>query len=131
MDLVDDVDFEFSPGRSVGDAVAKVLDFADATVGGAIDLEDIEAAAILDFLADVVVGIEVGLRAVGAVEGFGEDAGGGGLADPAGADKEEGVGEATLREGVGESADDMLLAHQFLKGAGTVFSGENEVTHEL
>ena len=130
VDFVDDVDFEFSTGWGVRDAVAQVLDLPDATVRGAVDLEDVEAASFLDFLADIVVGVEVCLRAVGTVEGFGEDAGGGGFSDAPGADKEKGVGEAAFGDGVGEGADNMFLADQFGKGAGAVFAGENEVTHK-
>ena len=130
MDFVDDVDFEFSTGRGVRDAVTQILDLPDATVRGAVDLEDVEAASFLDFLTDIVVRIEVGLGAIGTVEGFGEDAGGGGFSDAPGTDKEKGVGEAAFGDGVGEGSDNMFLADQFGKGAGAVFAGENEVTHE-
>jgi hypothetical protein len=40
------------------------------------------------------------------------------------------VGEATFGDGVGKGADNMFLADKFRKGAGAVFAGENEVTHE-
>ena len=125
VDLIDDIDFEFPARGGVRNAVAQILDLADAAVGGAVNFEDVQAAALLDFLADILVGVEVGLGTGGAVEGFGEDAGGGGFADAAGADKEKGVGEAALGDGVGERANDVFLADELRKGAGTVFSGED------
>lgn len=130
MDLVDDVDFEFSAGGGVGDAFAEVLDLVDAAVGGAVDFQDIQTAALGDLLADVLVGVEIDARALGAVEGLGEDARGGGFADPAGADKEKGVGEATLGDGVGEGFDNVFLADEFREGTGAIFPGEDEVGHK-
>ena len=129
VDFVDDVDFEFSAGGGIRDAVPQVFDFADAAVRGAVDFEDVQTTAFLDFLTDILVGIEVGLGTARAVEGLGEDAGGGGFADAAGPDEEESVGEATFGKGVGKGAHDVLLADEFRKGAGPVFAGENEVTH--
>ena len=67
---------------------------------------------------------------MGAVEGLGEDAGGGGFADAARTDKEKSMGEATLRDGVGEGFDDVLLPDELREGAGAVFPGEDEIGHE-
>jgi hypothetical protein len=131
VDFVDDVDFEFSASRGVGDAVPQVFDFADATIGGAIDFEDIEATSVFDFFADIVVRVEIGLGSVRTVEGFREDSGGGGFSDASRTDKEESVGEASFGDGVRESADNMFLSHQFFKGTGAIFAGEDEVTHDL
>jgi hypothetical protein len=131
VDFVDDVDFEFSASWGVGDAVPQVFDFANATIRGAIDFEDIEAAAVFDFFADIVGRVEIGLGSVRTVEGFREDSGGGGFSDASWTDKEESVGEASFRDGVRESADNMFLSHQFLEGPGAVFAGEDEITHDL
>ena len=130
VNFIDDIDFEFSPGGSVGDAIAQFFDFVDAAVGGAVDLEDIEAAALFDFFTNIVVGVEVGFWALGAVKGFGKDAGGGGFTDAAGTDEKKGVGEPTLGDGVGEGADDVVLADEFGKGARAVFARKDEVTHK-
>ena len=130
VDFVDDIDFEFSAGRGVGNAVAEFFDAFDSAIGGAIDLENVEAATFLDLFADIVVGVEIGFGALGAVEGFGEDAGGGGFADAAGTDEKKGVGEAAFGDGVGEGADDVVLADEFGKGARAVFASEDEVTHK-
>jgi len=130
MDFVDDIDFEFSTGWGVGNAFPEFLDAFNASVGGTVDFQDVEATTFLDLFADIVVWVEVSFGAFGAVEGFGEDAGGGGFSDAPGTDKEKGVGEAAFGDGVGEGSDNMFLADQFGKGAGAVFAGENEVTHE-
>ena len=129
VNFVDDVDFEFSAGGGVGNTVAEILDLVDAAVGGAVDLEDVETAAFGDLLADVFVGVEVDPRALRAVEGFGEDAGGGSFADAAGTDKEEGMGKAALSDGVREGFDDVFLPDEFREGAGAVFTGEDEIGH--
>ena len=89
VNFVDDIDFEFSAGGSVGDAIAQFFDFVDAAIGGAVDLEDVEAAALFDFFTNIVVGVEVGFWALGAVEGFGKDAGGRGFTDAAGTDEKK------------------------------------------
>ena len=60
----------------------------------------------------------VGRRALLAVEGLGEDAGGGGLADAAGAGEEIGVGDAVALQGVGQGAGDGLLADEIGKVCG-------------
>ena len=129
VDFVDDVDFKFSAGGGIGDSLAQLLDAVDPAVGGTIDFEDIEAAPLFNLLTDIVVGVEIGLGAVRAVESFGEDAGGGGFANATGTNKEKGVGQPTFGDRVGESAHDMFLSDQFGKGAGAILSGENEITH--
>ena len=129
VDFVDDVDFEFSSGGGVGDSLAQLFDAVDPAVGGTIDFEHVEAAPLFNLLTDIVVGVEIGFGAVGAVESFGEDAGGGGFANATGTNKEKSVREPTFGDGVGESAHDMFLSDQLGKGAGAILSGENEITH--
>ena len=129
MDFIDDIDFKLSSGGGVRDAFPKFLDAFNASVGGTVDFQDVEATTVLDLFADIVVWVEVSFWAFGAVEGFGEDAGGGGFPDSAWTDKKECVGKATFGNGVGEGADDMILADELSKCARAVFAGENEVTH--
>ena len=59
------------------------------------------------------------------VEGAGQKAGGGGLADAAYAGQHEGMGDAARGEGVGQGADHGLLADQVLEGAGPVFARQH------
>ena len=61
------------------------------------------------------------------VQGPGQQAGGGGLADPAHAGEHEGVGDAAGGEGVGQGADHRLLADQVLEALRPVFAGEDGV----
>jgi len=130
MNFVDDIDFEFSTGWGVGNAFPKFLDTFNAPVGGTVNLKDIEAPALLNFLTNIVIRIEIGFRSFGAVESFGEDAGGGGFSYPAGPDKKKSVGKPSLRNGVGEGADNVFLADELGKGARPIFASENEVTHD-
>jgi hypothetical protein len=96
MDFVDDIDFEFSTGWGVGNAFPKFFDAFNAPVGGTVDLKDIEAPALLNFLTNIVIWIEIGFRSFGAVESFGEDSGGRGFSYPAGPDKKKRMGKASL-----------------------------------
>jgi hypothetical protein len=96
MNFVDDIDFEFSTGWGVGNAFPKFLNTFNAPVRGTVDLKDIEAPAFLNFLTNIVIWIEIGFRSFGAVEGFREDAGGGGFSYPAGSDNKKRMGKASL-----------------------------------
>jgi hypothetical protein len=130
MNFVDDIDFEFSTGWGVGNAFPKFLNTFNAPVGGAVDLKDIEAPAFLDFLTNIVIRIEIGFRPFGAVEGFGEDAGGRSFSYTAGPDKKKRMSKTSLRNGVGEGTDNVFLADELGKGARPIFASENEVTHD-
>ncbi len=129
MNLVDVVDLEAAVGGGVVSRFAQFANFVDSTVGGAIDLEDVEGASLRDLDADVLVGIEVDPGTVRAVKGLGEDAGGGGLARAAGADEEVGMGEALAGDGIAQGGHHMILAEDVLEGPGAVFAGEDLVAH--
>ena len=53
--LVDDVDLVAALGRGVADVVAQVAHLLDAVVGGAVDFEHVEAAALGDLDADFLL----------------------------------------------------------------------------
>ena len=129
VDLVDVVDLELPAGGGEADGFAQVADLFDAVVRGAVDFQHVERAAFGDLDADVLVGVEVGFRAVGAVERLGENAGGGGLAGAARADEKIGVGEALLGDGVAQGAHDVVLSEDVVEGFGSVFAGEDLITH--
>src|SRR6185312_7293143 len=61
------------------------------------------------------------------VEGAGEDAGGGRLADAAHAGEDPGLRDAAAVEGVGDGADHRLLADQVLERGRAVFAREDAV----
>ena len=69
----------------------------------------------------------VGVGPLLAVEGLGEDAGGGGLADAAGAGEQVGVGDAVAGEGVGQGPGDGLLADEVGERLRPVAAGEDGV----
>ena len=101
----------------------------DTIVGSSADLEDIEGAAFRDFLTNRVIRIEIKFWPLRAIQGLGKNASGRSLACSSGADKEIGVSEAILLNGIPKGVDDMILTENVLKGAGTVFACENLITH--
>ena len=76
-----------------------------------------------------LVGVEIDLRAAGAVERLGEDAGGGGLAGAARPDEEIGVGEAVLRDGIAQRPHDVVLSEDVVERLRAVLAGEDLVAH--
>ena len=109
--------------------VAQVADVIDTAVGSTVDFQHIQAAPLGNFLAHVLIRVEIHLRAAGAVERLGKDARGGGLARAARPHKEVGVRKAFLFNGVAQRAHNMIMAQHILERAGTVFSGKNLVAH--
>jgi hypothetical protein len=68
VDLVDDEDLERQVVRLA--LVADLLRVLDGTVGSGVDLDDVEAVALLDRETDRIVQGEIRLRAAGAVQGL-------------------------------------------------------------
>ena len=72
------------------------------------------------------------LGGVEAVDGLGHDAGAGGLADPSGTAKQEGLGQGVVLDGVLQRRRNRLLTHHRVEGRWPVFScGYNEIVHGL
>ena len=65
-----------------------------------------------------------------AIQGHGQNAGDGGLADAAVAAEDIAVRDAFLRDGVLEGAGDVLLSDDLGEFLRTVFAGQDGVTHE-
>ena len=55
---------------------------------------------------------------------------GGGFAGAARADEEVSVGKALLLNGIAEGPDDVVLSKDVVEGFGTVFAGEDLITHK-
>jgi len=85
VDLVDDEDLVLADLGRDAYLVDEVADVIDGVVGGGIQLVDVQRTLFVESLAGLtfVAGLAVGLR-VEAVNGFGENAGTGGLADTTG-----------------------------------------------
>ena len=129
MDLIDDVDLASSGLGQVADLVAEVTDVVDAVVARAVDLDDVDGASFRNsdtLVADVTW---IGGRSVDTDQTLREQAGGGGLAEPAGATEEVGVMHPIVGDRVAQRTGDMLLTDQVGEGLGAVFPGEDDVGH--
>ncbi len=121
VDFVDDVDFVRATEGAVGGIGDEFASTIDTGVGGGVDLDDIGVAAGHDGGFDFFTFV--------AVEGFGEDAGGGGFTHAAGSGEEIGVGETIAGDGVLEGAGDGFLADEIIEGLRAVAAGEDGVGH--
>ena len=131
VDLVDDPHLEAVARRVVARALAQLAHLLDAVVGGAVDLLHVERGAGRDLHAGGALAARLGGRPVAlrAVEGLGQDARGGRLADAARAREQEGVADAAGGERVLQRARDGALAHDLVEGLGPPFAREDEVGH--
>ena len=129
VDFVDDVDLESVSRGRVLDGVADFADLVDAAVGGAVELEDVDVAPFLDLAAGAALPAGLVGGPVLAVEGHGEDARAGGLADAAGAGEEDGVRHASGVDRVAHGPRDVFLSRQIVEGLRAPFSGEDDVGH--
>ena len=127
--LVEDVDLVTVAGGRVAGCVAQFANLVDATVGGGVNLDDIDGVAGADLgagfagLAWLGGGARRAADGVAAVEGHGEDACDGGLADAAMAAEDVSVGDAVLQERVGERDGDVVLADDVGEALRAVFAG--------
>src|ERR1019366_4728070 len=108
---------------------AQLAHLLHAVVARAVNFQNVERAAIGDFLHARVGVIKINFRPAGAVQAFGEDAGDGGLAGAARAAKETRVRDAFLRDGVGERLGDVLLPDHVGETLRAVFSGDDLIGH--
>ena len=123
VNFVDDVDAVLAARRRKASASDKVARVVDASVGSAVDFDDIEVFAAENRVAD---GFGFRERAV-AVECSGKDARHRGLANAAGAAKEIGVRGAVGLDRVLQRAGDRLLANDLAEIARSVAAGEHGV----
>ena len=125
VDLVDVVNLVAGEGRRVLGFFAQFPDLIHAIVGGTVDFLDVDRPAFGDFDAERVVGIKIGLRAAGAIQCLGEDPGGRCLAGTTRSDKEIGLGDTVVLNGIPQRTDHMVLAEDVVECPGSVFSGKN------
>jgi hypothetical protein len=129
--FVDDVDLVATLRRCVAHVVAQVAHVIHAVVGGAVDLDHVEAIALGDFHRDVLLRIEFRRGGALGLERLREDARGRSLARPARPDEEIRLRDAAEAQRVGEGAHDGFLADDFGKRLGPVLARENLVGHEI
>jgi len=117
--LVDDVDAAPELGRRGQRPHHEVTGILHQAVAGGVDLDDVHRPPLADRDAGgtAVARLAVG-SALGAVDGLGQDAGHRGLAGPARADEQVGVGDLVGCHRIAQSGDDRLLADQLLKALG-------------
>ena len=131
VNFVDDVHLVAAGRRAVLNVIDQVAHFADAVVGRAVDFHDVDADAVANFYTEIALVAGFRRRALFAIECLGEQAGGGGFTDAAGAGKQVGVGHAVHPDGVVEGADDVLLSDQLRKLLGPPFAGRDLKVHIL
>ena len=127
--LVDDVDLELARGRGEFGGIPQFPDLVDTIVRGTVDLEHIEGTPLGDLLHPRVGIIELGAGTSGAVQRLGEDPSQGGLAGSPGTTEEVAMGDPPQSDGVGQGGGHVFLTHHIGKTLGTVFSGDDLVTH--
>ena len=131
VDFVDDEDLEAIAHRRdrqrLDDDLAHGI---DAGVGGAVDLEDVDVAALRDLDAGVALAARLGRRSLFAIQRPREDPRRGRLPDAARARKDKGLRETPRRDGVLQRLDDAALADDVIEPLRAPFSGEGDVGHE-
>ena len=126
--FVDDVDLVLALAGRVLDAFEQMVpDLFDPVVGRAVDFQHVDAASFRDFMAECtgVAGRYGG--AVYAVQGLGQDTGGGRLAHATGSSEQVGMGYLATLNGVFKRGGDVFLADYAVEFLGTPFSGRDFV----
>ena len=130
VDFVDDVDLLAQHGGLVPHRLRELADRIDAAIRGAIHLEVVDGAALVDRVAGRA-GVARPLRRVRreAVQRLPDDPCERGLAAAAGAAEQERVMDAPRRERVAERARDVLLPDNLAECRRAVLTCEDEVRH--
>ncbi|MNC01835.1 hypothetical protein D3C75_491900 [compost metagenome] len=127
--LIDEVHLEAAAGRAVLHVVQQLAGVFHLGARGRIDLQQIDEVALIDLTAGVAYAARVAADPLLAVEALGQDAGDGGLADPAGAAQQVGMMQPSLIQGIGQGGQHMLLANHLFKRMGAPFTRQNLIAH--
>ena len=122
VDLVHDVYPLLHVGGGVDGLVPQGPDLVHAVVGGGVQLQHIQKAAVLDAHAGRALAAGVAVHRVLTVDGLGQDLGAGGLAGAPGAGEEVGVGGAALRHLLLQGLGDVGLADDVRERLGPPFA---------
>ena len=118
--LVQDVDAPGAAHRRKRHVLAQLADVVDGVVRGGVHLHDVERGAAGDGETGRILRREVGSGAALRVQRAGQQLGHAGLAGAARAHEQVGVVHLVELDRVAERADDVLLPHHVLEGAGAV-----------
>ena len=129
--LVEDVDLLVGALRRDADRLAQLAHVVDAVVGGGVHLDDVQGAAGLEAAAGLAGPARLGVGPLRqrrlAVDGLGDEPGGGRLAHAARTREEVGVREAVAEDGVAERLGHVLLGDEVAEGLRSVLPGGDEV----
>ncbi|CAM3641166.1 hypothetical protein NOMA109596_04870 [Nocardioides marinus] len=126
--LVDDVDLVAAAHRREERLLPQVPSVVDATVGGGVDLDDVDRprAATGQVATRVTLPARVGDRALLAVERPRQDARRGGLAAAAGAGEQVGVVDPVVGQGRAQGRRHVVLPDDLVEGLGPVAAVQGE-----
>jgi len=101
----------------------------DPAVGGRVDFQYVDGIARRDFLAGGALPAGSPRGALGAVEGFGKNPGGGGFAHSSRAREDIPVRNALGEDGIFQRVGDQPLANHLIKDLRPILAGYNLVGH--
>ncbi len=131
MHLIDNINLEASVSRLVPDVFDDLTNFIDTPIGGPINFQNIDRAALGDLLALGAFIARLGSRSPFAVERFGQDPGRRSFAHAAHAGKEIRVRDTVRADGILQSAGYVLLPGDIGKILRAPFPRDDQVRHKL
>ena len=132
MHFVDDINLETGGNGGIAHAFNNLADIINAGAAGGIHLHHIHMAGFGDGPAIVTsaaggYGWPAGAVRPDTIQGLGNDAGGGGLANSAHPGQDKGMGQPSGFNGIGQGADHGVLTDQLIKIYRPVFPGQYAV----
>src|SRR5271155_2567347 len=127
MGLIDDVNLEAVPRRTIVEVLDNGAGVVDFAIRRAVDLDHVERSALADF--DAGCALAAGFRGGSflAVKTARQDPRGGGLADAADAGEQEGVSDAPAAERLRQRTRHVLLPDQIRKTLRAPFARQNQM----
>ena len=132
VNFVDNIDLVACRDRGIAHRLDDLAHVVDASVAGGVHLDHVDMAAFRDGDTRLAHAARIDRRAAlpirpNTIQRFGDQARGRGLAHPAHAGHQEGMGQPVARDRIGERADHRFLPDQFRKGLGPVFAREHAI----
>ena len=131
MGFVYDEDLVAAFHGGVADGFAQRAGVFHAVVGRAVNFRHVHMHALSDLAALGAFIARFGAGGMLAIEGFGENAGNGGLAHAARAAQKVGRSGPVLGGGAGKDGFYHVLSRHLGKGLGAVARGEREMLHDF